>query len=61
MVFKLWLKNRSFKEMITITPSPVTYQKNWMKRKTIKPSYKPFETSAERFQEPTVDPMLTPG
>lgn len=44
-----------------VTPSPPQYQTEWTKPRNTAPAYKPFQTSATRFKELTVDPMITPG
>ncbi|XP_039271972.1 ciliary microtubule-associated protein 3-like [Styela clava] len=44
-----------------VTPSPSFYQTDWTKFKCPAAAYKPFETSAMRFKEPILDPMITPG
>lgn len=44
-----------------VTPSPAVYQRGWASPKPIATCRRPFHTSAERFQQLTQDPMITPG
>lgn len=44
-----------------LTPSPNEYQTKWTEPRKVKSAYKPFETSDKRFNQPVLDPMLTPG
>jgi len=44
-----------------VTPAPNLYQKDNTKLRTFKPEYKPFASDRMRFEQATIDPMITPG
>jgi len=52
---------RFFKCKVDQTPAPNKYQRDNTEHQSYQPAYKPFMSAVQRFQEPLIDPMITPG
>ena len=54
-------EKRFFKLKTDRTPAPNNYQEDNTALGIFRPEYKPFASSVHRFQQPLIDPMITPG
>merc|ERR1712139_330319 len=52
---------RFFKIKTDQTPAANKYQRDNTEVVKFEPAYKPFMSAVQRFQEPLIDPMITPG
>jgi hypothetical protein len=54
-------ERRFFKQKQDSNPAPNVYQEDNTSLKEQKTAYRPFQSAVNRFREPLIDPMITPG